>query len=105
MDNFKIIYKILKMLEKYMDVEDFDKDLITHESLGISEIRWTRIIEMLVSEGYISGVRLIKANGQKVPLIRMTNISITLKGLEYLEENSLMKKAAELVKGIAGIVK
>lgn len=104
MDNFKIIYKILKILEKYMDVVDFDKQLISHESLGISENRWTRIMEMLVNEGYITGVRLIKADGQTIPFVRIMDVTITLKGLEYLEENSLMKKAANLVKGVADIL-
>lgn len=104
MDNFKIIYKLLKILEKHMDVERFDKALISHENLGISETRWIRIIEMLIKEGYISGVRLIKADGQAVPIVIITNVTITLKGLEYLEENSLMKKAANLAKGITDML-
>lgn len=87
-----------------MDVVDFDKQLISHESLGISENRWTRIMEMLVNEGYITGVRLIKADGQTIPFVRIMDVTITLKGLEYLEENSLMKKAANLVKGVADIL-
>ena len=34
------------------------------------------------------------------PKVALTRPEITLKGLEYLEENSLMKKAANLAKGI-----
>jgi len=32
--------------------------------------------------------------------VALTRPEITLKGLEYLEENTLMKKAANLAKGI-----
>lgn len=34
------------------------------------------------------------------PRVSLTRPEITLKGLEYLEENTLMKKAASLAKGI-----
>ena len=37
-------------------------------------------------------------------LISSSTPRITLKGLEYLQENSLMKKAAELAKGVADII-
>lgn len=57
-------------------------------------------MKMMIEEGLIEGVRCIEPDGQPVPLIRMYHPAITLKGLEYLEENSMMKKAAGIVKGI-----
>lgn len=36
MDNFTIIYKILKALEKAMDCEEFDVSAISHERLNVS---------------------------------------------------------------------
>lgn len=45
MDNFKIIYKILRALEQAMDLEEFDPDLISAENLGISENRRRTILE------------------------------------------------------------
>ena len=33
------------------------------------------------------------------PKVALTRPELTLKGLEYLEENSLMRKAADLAKG------
>jgi hypothetical protein len=47
-DNFKIIYKILKVLEKGMDAEEFDNSNISKETLVITEARWCRIIAMIV---------------------------------------------------------
>lgn len=39
MDNFKAVYKILSALEKSMDLEDFDIDLISPQRL---EVSWER---------------------------------------------------------------
>lgn len=104
MDNFKIIYKILKILEKAMDEERFDKYEISNESLGITQARWEMIIAMLAKEGYIEGVSIANVIGSSRPGIKIKDVRITLKGLEYLEENSLMKKAANLIKGISDII-
>ncbi len=49
MDNFTIIYKILKALEAAMDFEAFDVSKISHERLGISYERWEKILIMLKS--------------------------------------------------------
>lgn len=104
MDNFKVIYKILKLLEKHMDCEEFQKELIDNEQLGISSERWSRIIKMMVDNGLIEGIRIVEYDGQTVPQVRMYAPAITLSGLEYLEENSLMKKAANIAKGIKDTV-
>ena len=98
MEEFKSIYKILSILHKSMDFEDWDKKLLSHESLNLSFPKWSRIMSMLLKEGYISGGEVLESFGDFYP-------RITLKGLEYLEENSLMKKAARLIQGISNIVK
>ncbi|WP_243009241.1 YjcQ family protein [Clostridium sp. AM58-1XD] len=36
MDNFSVIYKILKALEKAMDIDEFDPASISHKKLGIT---------------------------------------------------------------------
>jgi len=56
---------------------------------------------MLVDNGYVKGVVVIKTLSHES--VKVNNIQITLKGLEYLAENSLMKKAASLAKGISDI--
>ncbi|MCX7715035.1 MAG: YjcQ family protein [Clostridia bacterium] len=98
MDNFKIIYKILKILEAALDLDEFDKSLISTESMVISQNRWNSLMEMMAAEGYIQGVSVIKSIAGTE--IKLGGIKITLRGLEYLNENSLMKKAANLAKGI-----
>ena len=105
MDNFSIIYKILKALEKALDYEEFDKEIISHEKYGISYRRWERIMIMLAKEGYVDGIIFNYCVTDYGPRIaEPIHPVITLKGLEYLSENSMMKKAAEIAKGIKQIV-
>lgn len=103
MDNFKIIYKILKILEKSMDYEEFDTEAISPETLKISQNRWNAIMGMLIDNGYVKGafqVTSLGGNGIKIG----RDAQITLKGLEYLNDNSFMKKAAEVAKGISDFI-
>lgn len=101
MDNFTIIYKILKALEKAMDYDEFDISRISHEKFGISYQRWEKILIMLAQSGYINGLIYDQSLSDYSPKLSMPiQPVITLKGLEYLEENSLMKKAANIMKGI-----
>ena len=102
MDNFKVIYKILKTLEKSMDYEEFDTKLISSEALDITRERWNAIMKMLLGNGYIEGAEAVKYIGAAE--IKLNWPEITLKGLEYLSENSMMKKMAALAKGVAEIV-
>ena len=102
MDNFKIIYKILKILEQAMDYDNFDIEKISAEALKISENRWSVLMEILADEGYIKGI-LVSYNIVGERTVSVSNIRITLKGLEYLSENTFMKKAANIAKGIKDI--
>lgn len=102
MNNFSVIYKILKTLEKAMDFDEFDIKQIYPNVFGISENRWMKILEMLINEGYITGASIEHfMAGDK---LSVNNMRITLKGLEYLNENSFMKKACEAAKGLADII-
>lgn len=97
MDNFKVIYLILRILEKALDGQ-VDPEELSPEKLGITPTRRARLLLMMQEAGYISGVQVIRVIGMED--VRVDNIHITLKGLEYLEENSLMKKACRMLKDI-----
>ena len=100
MDDFRIIYKILRILQKAMDLEEFDRSSISAEALGLSIPKWSRLMAMLLKEGYVSGGEVWTAMECGYPQVTLARPELTLKGLEYLEENGLMKKAANLAKGI-----
>jgi hypothetical protein len=101
MDNFTVIYKILKTLEQAMDYDEFDVKQISHTRLNISYQRWEKILIMLAKSGYIEGILYDQCSGDYCPHIEEPIAPvITLKGLEYLNDNSIMKKAANVLKGI-----
>lgn len=102
MDDFRIIYKILRILQNSMDLEEFDRNSISAEALGLSVPKWSRLMAMLLKEGYITGGETWNAMDCGYPRVALSRPELTLNGLEYLEENSLMKKAADLAKGIVG---
>ncbi len=99
MDNFTAIYKILSALEKAMDLPEFDIEQIGHKRLNISQERCSRYFEMMVDTGLIKGVK-VYSDVTDETVIEDEGVRITLKGLEYLQENSFMKKAYKLAKGI-----
>ena len=97
MEDFRIIYRILKILHNSMNLEEIDKASISAETLKISEPRWCRIMNLLAVNELISGVFTHwREPGKNYPQISLEIPEITLKGLEYLQENSLMQKAANL---------
>lgn len=102
MDNFNIIYKILKALERAMDYDEFDIDTVSAQRLKISENRLMKIWEMLCKEGFVEGVS-IRYGVQDDVMVSVSNPRITLKGIEYLQDNSFMKREADLAKGIKDI--
>ena len=91
-------------MEVAMDLEEFDTKTISKDALNLTEARWCRIIAMLVNKEYITGVEVWNSFDCGHPKIALSQPEITIKGLEYLEQNSLMKKAAEMAKGIKEIV-
>lgn len=103
MGDFNTIYKILAALKASMDYEVFDMKLISAERLGVSEPRRIALLMMLVQSGYISGLSFDETAAGDV-MMSIIHPRLTLKGLEYLEENSLMKKAYRTMKGIKELI-
>ena len=103
MDNFKAVYKILSTLEKAMDLPEFDIHLISTEKLGISQERWCRYMEMMADVGYIKGIEMyVDITGELN--VDAKDMRITLKGLEYLQENSIMQRMYNAAKGIKEVI-
>ena len=105
MDNFKIIYRILKYLEEHLGEGNLDVDKISHEQFGISFVRWETLLRMMQEEGYIKGLIYEQTMSDSSPhVVTPIRPSITIKGLEYLSENSLMKKAENAAKRVKEII-
>ena len=102
MENFTFIYRILKALEAAMDLAEFDVSQISNEAFGITKERWGRYMEMMLDVKLIKGVRIYE-NISGETCVEANDIRITLKGLEYLTENSIMQKLFRAAKGIKEI--
>lgn len=102
-DHFTVIYKILSALEANMDTgQPIDNKLWNAQALGISEQKFAAYLEMLSDSGYIKGVEF--KSYIRTPVLCYENAKITLKGLEYLAENTLMQRAYKAVKGITDLI-
>ena len=102
----KLIYKILKNLRDSMSADEFDEQRIAPERLGTDKNTRDAILVQLLHAGYIEGTQETQYIGDTKPtLTGLKYTKITLAGLEYLEENSLMQKAARLAKGIGEVIK
>ena len=104
MKTLEIVCKILLELERAMDFDNSENAQIDHDSLGITQERWNRCIELLSDEGYIKYVSAtVKSAGVK--RINVSRIRITLKGIDYLHNNPAMQKIARVVTDVITIAK
>lgn len=107
-DYFAIVYKILEYLYSCMrngEPVDIEKIRWDSKAIDINQSYWEDIIRNMYEEGYIRDVFLINAINLPKPAIKFGNLSITQKGIEYLQDNSKMQKAAGVVKTVAEILK
>ena len=88
MSNSQVIYKILRLLDKYKGDESFDYELIFASALKLKYAEWEQIICKLQDDGYIRGLIYTRTLSDEFPrLAEPIHPRITLKGMEFLEEN------------------
>lgn len=96
-DYFVIAYKLLTIL--YVSLKNgktISNDQLKKLSEGIPFEYWKYILKSLSEEGYIVGVVPISSlSGES---IKINNIQITPKGIEYLQDNSKMQKVKDFLK-------
>lgn len=109
-----IMYKILSYLYECMKagkhprMEDMGS---TCQMFRIPQEYWNQVMEELIDCGYVKGFRHIPTKGPQ-SIFMMDNVGITLKGREYLRDNSGMQRAGEflgtafsiLLDGIVGAI-
>ena len=72
-------------------MEMFDAD-----ALGVNERYWTVIMQELMERGYVAGF-VTKQLGKDVKIIPK-NPSVTMEGVEFILDNSMMKKAMDFIR-------
>lgn len=88
-----VVYKLLAYLYACLKAgvcSNFSDIQSESGLLNIPKRYWVAVIEELREHGYITGVKITRT--QTGPVLLNNGIRITLKGVEYLEENSWMQK-------------
>ena len=88
MDNLKVVYKVLVGIEASMDSNRFDDTFL--KALKISEERRNRILQSMIGEGLIDGFERVNYTGGY--RFKAIEPMPTIKGMEFLQENSAMQK-------------
>lgn len=99
-DYFVLAYRILSYLYACFKAgERPDMDCISADVLHIPVGYWFNIMRSLTEEGYIVRFVFPASIGSAVS-VKVIDLRITQKGIEFLQENSMMKKAAAFLKTI-----
>ena len=105
MEEFTIVYRILRELRASMGCEEEDPNRLNPERLKTTLEKRNSLLLLLQQDGYISGLDSIAYIGDAAPRVTIPPMPrITLKGLQYLQENTMMRKAARTMKGIRDLL-
>jgi len=97
-------YKVLYALEHGDKKARYKGEVISPAALDMDEEEWYEIIETLLDEGYITGIKLgTDILGDKYADIKKAKI--TLKGALYLQENSAFARFRKIATDVITIAK
>lgn len=102
-DMHVIMYKILSYLYSCMKAgKRPDPESVSAVKLGINEAYWSSVVAELVENGFVRGY-IVDRSDDAVHVVP-ANPSVTMAGVEFLMENSLMAKAKRFVMDMKGFV-
>ena len=103
----RTVYKVLKRIHAAEQLEETDPGMFAPEVFDIDAAQRDRTTATQLAEVSLHGVIVRKYVGQRreTVLIDWQALEVTLRGLQYLEENSAMRRAAEEAKGIVGAIR
>ena len=98
-DYYTIVAKILVYLYKKYKRMDVETDYISPMSkdFPISEEQLHETIVMMISQGFVTGI-YTKAWGGDIAWLNYNSLKITPAGIDYLQENSKIRKICETLK-------
>lgn len=97
-DMYVVMYKIIAYLYDCMKRGVAPEDARwSAEALGIPEGYWSAIVEELVTHGFVSGVKVAHTLSG-TSLVTTFNPRVTMEGVAFAQENSMMGKAKSFLK-------
>lgn len=106
-DDYHVLaYRILTYLYQCLkEGIDPDLDCIGYEVLRVEESYWNYIMLHLLDDEMIEGASKFKLVGRSKPLVKLTNdVMVTPKGIEFMQNNSAMKRAYDFLKSVKEII-
>ena len=103
MDTLEIAYKILYSLETRRNADYMGK-VIGPDALGVDQYKWLEVLQTLVDEGYVSGVS-VRNTVLGETTVDVSRARISLRGAQYLQENSAMRKFAKVATNVITLIK
>ena len=112
---FSIMCRILRYIEKSLDDDVFDRENFTAERFNITQNRFARILDMMIQEGFITGIKVSDygepdaedpfGDGEKYERfgIKIENPSITVQGIRFQAENTAIMKVLQTVKNLKDV--
>ncbi len=102
MDDFRLMYKILTLLLACEEDEIWQPQLFSPQVLEVPPKKRDATLRRMQDEGLIDHVVFDCYLHQPSPVLDLTHApTITIKGIAFLEENSLMQKIKQEMKQIA----
>ena len=99
-DYFTVAYKILSYLKYcYEEGQNPDLDILDAPTFKISNNQFYKTLMMLMDDGYIQGLKFTPTKTGTI-VSNMDRVYITSDGLQYLEENTMMRKAYKIFKEV-----
>ena len=102
-----IVYKILKYLyARLKKGEPIVSEMLMYDGplFNINRSYWVYVWSNLSEQGYITGLRNIKVAEGNYIKDQLSGCEITPKGIEYLSENSVMKKIEDRLKEVVDVI-
>ena len=95
-DMHVVMYKILAYIYSCMkEGQAPERDEWSSGRLGIPNEYWKQIVRELVEHGYLTGIGIKES--QSTCYVSIGNPRVTMDGVEFLMENSMMNKAKQFL--------
>lgn len=95
----KTIFRILKAIDVAYENNNFNlEETLNLEKLGISERRLILMLEQLKEKNYITGISTVNSITGYIHISINNPSRLTLDGMDFLENNTAMKKAYKMLK-------
>ncbi|MBR8749977.1 hypothetical protein IX317_001657 [Fusobacterium sp. DD29] len=95
---FVSMYQVLKLIDYCSSQDKFNYSLFSSEKLGITDKELQIILSNALDERLITGIKIFPGMSG----FKSINAHLTTAGYQFLEENSMMKKAYKTLKEIKG---